>query len=183
MKKIIPLAIGLILVTVLITIQALKNQTAETVQAYEYLRIHIRANSNSSIDQDIKFKVKEKVVDYLIPHLSECDTKDKALIKLNEKIPEIEAVCDKELVKNGFDYKSKISLKKEEFPARVYDDITLDAGVYDALIIEIGEGSGDNWWCVVFPPFCFIDVTYTGGNSVKYKSKLLEIINNFKKSR
>lgn len=178
MKKIIFLGLGLIVATVLIAVQLSKTQTAS---AYEYLRIHIRANSNSQDDQDVKFKVKEKLVDFLIPFLSECDSKDKAMNMLNEKIPEIEKVCYQELLKNGFDYKVKALLKKEEFPARVYDDLTLDAGVYDALIIEIGNALGDNWWCVVFPPFCFIDVTYTGGNSVKYKSKLLEIINNFKK--
>jgi len=179
MKKIIFLSSGLILATALIAVSISKTKT-KAASAYEYLRIHIRANSNSKDDQDVKFKVKEKVVDFLIPFLSECDTKDKAINTLNGLIDDIETVCYRELLENGFNYKAKAYVKKEEFPARVYDDLTLDAGVYDALIIEIGEGKGDNWWCVVFPPFCFIDVTYTGGNSVKYKFKLVEIVNKFK---
>lgn len=178
MKKIIALVIGLILATALIATQ-LKGQ--KTAAAYEYLRIHIRANSNSKTDQDVKFKVKEKVVDFLIPFLSECKDKEKAMSMLNDLTDEIEAVCRRELLDNGFNYNAKAYIRREEFPARVYDDLTLDAGVYDALIIEIGSGEGDNWWCVVFPPFCFINVTYTDGDSVRYKSKLIEIVNNFKK--
>lgn len=76
-----------------------------------------------------------------------------------------------------FSYRSKASVREEEFPTRVYEDLTLDAGYYDALILELGSGKGDNWWCVVYPPLCF-----TGGEcGYVYKSKILEIIESFKK--
>lgn len=179
MKKIIFLFIGLFLSTLLIVFAV--SDSSKSAAAYEYLRIHIRANSNCDVDQNVKFKVKEKVVEFLIPVLTECDTKNKAINSLNKLINEIEAVCDLELSKNGFSYKAKAFIRQEEFPARTYEDLTLDAGIYDALIIEIGEAKGDNWWCVVYPPLCFIDSKYTDGKSIKYKSKLLEIIENFKK--
>ena len=88
---------------------------------------------------------------------------------------EAEKQADKILREHGFTYGARASLRQEEFPTRVYEDITLSAGVYDALILELGTGEGDNWWCVVYPPLCF-----AGGNgNVVYKSKIAEIIRNF----
>ena len=80
------------------------------------------------------------------------------------------------MLKNaGFNYHSKVAVRNELFPTRVYGDFTLEEGFYDALIVELGEAKGDNWWCVVYPPLCF-----TGTENIKYKSKILEIINSFK---
>lgn len=141
----------------------------------EYLRIHIRADSNEQQAQSVKYKVKDAVVTYLTPYIAECDTKRKAEETLTKKLPEIEAVADKVLIEQGFDYKSHAKINTEEFPTRNYGDFTLEQGFYDALIIELGSGKGDNWWCVVYPPLCF---TGSGTNYV-YKSKILEIIKNF----
>ncbi len=141
----------------------------------EYLRIHVRANSNLEIDQSVKYQVKDAVVDFLTPYIANCDTKQKAQDMLNKNLPLIESVCDNVLKSNGFSYKSKASVKNERFPTRVYNDLTLEGGFYDALIIELGSGKGDNWWCVVYPPLCF-----TGeGRGYVYKSKIKEIISDF----
>ena len=75
----------------------------------------------------------------------------------------------------SFNYSAKASVKKEKFPTRVYQGVQLESGIYDALIIELGSGKGDNWWCVVYPPLCF-----TGENvKYSYKSKILQIIRSF----
>lgn len=141
----------------------------------EYLRIHIRANSNEIVDQTVKYKVKNAVVEYLTPLIAECDTKDKAEALLTDNLDEIRLVADRVLKDAGFSYVSRASVKNENFPTRKYDDLTLDGGFYDALIIELGEGIGDNWWCVVYPPLCF-----TGeGTGYEYKSKIKEIIDEF----
>ncbi|MBQ9734248.1 MAG: stage II sporulation protein R [Clostridia bacterium] len=141
----------------------------------EYLRIHVRANSNADIDQAVKYQVKDAVVNYLTPYIANCDTKEKAQDMLTDNLSAIESVCDGVLKKNGFAYKSRASVKNEQFPTRVYDNLTLDGGFYDALIIELGDGKGDNWWCVVYPPLCF-----TGeGQGYVYKSKIKEIISDF----
>ena len=79
------------------------------------------------------------------------------------------------LLESGFNYQSKVQIREEYFPTRVYDGITLDAGVYDAVIIELGNAQGQNWWCVVYPPLCFVNV----GTKYEYKSKILEIVNDF----
>ncbi len=143
----------------------------------EYLRIHIRANSNLQVDQSVKYKVKDAVVSFLTPFIAECDTKSKAVNMLSVQLKGIEEVADEVLFLNGFDYKSSAKIKREEFPTRVYSGLELEKGFYDALIIELGDGTGDNWWCVVYPPLCFIgqDAGY------EYKSKILEIILDFKK--
>ena len=142
----------------------------------EYLRIHIRANSNSDIDQSVKYEIKDAVVDALIPILSTCTTKDEASIALKNNIEYIESIADNILEKNNFNYKSNAKLSYEEFPTRTYGDLTLEAGFYDALILELGEAKGDNWWCVVYPPLCFVN----GSTQVNgFKSRIIEIINNF----
>ena len=142
----------------------------------EYLRIHIRADSNERQAQAVKYKVKDAVVAYLTPYIAECDTKRKAEDAIASRLDGIEKVADKVLDEQGFDYKSHAKINTENFPTRNYGDFTLEQGYYDALIIELGSGKGDNWWCVVYPPLCF---TGAGGNYV-YRSKILEIIGNFK---
>ncbi len=149
----------------------LQNGSTQT----EYLRLHIRANSNSEIDQSVKYAVKETVVNYLTPYIAECDTRKKADKMLEECLPAIEKVCDAVLETNGFDYKAKASVKNEKFPTRVYGELTLESGYYDALIINLGSGTGDNWWCVVYPPLCFTG----GGGQYVYRSKIVDIIDSF----
>ena len=140
-----------------------------------YLRVHIRANSNSEEDQAVKYLVRDKIVEFLTHTVAECETKEEAMEKIGEKLVEAAEVADGVLRENGFYYGARASLKKEEFPTRVYENVTLNAGVYDALIVELGGGKGDNWWCVVYPPLCF-----GGGNvSIIYKSKIAEIVRNF----
>lgn len=141
----------------------------------EYLRIHVRANSNDYSEQAVKYAVKEAVVSHLTPFIAECDCKADAIKMLDEQIYNLQAIGDNVLAQNGFSYTCKVSVKKENFPTRVYDGNTLPAGVYDALIIQLGKGEGDNWWCVVYPPLCF---TGEGAHPV-YKSKIAQIIKNF----
>lgn len=147
----------------------------------QYFRIHIRANSNSQTDQAVKYKVKDEIVNYLTPYLAECEDFGSAMKMIERRISGIEAVADRVLRENGFTYKSKASVRQEEFPTRSYDGYVLESGVYDALIVALGSGMGDNWWCVVYPPLCFINASPNGSNEIRYRSKLLEIIENFNK--
>ena len=174
-KKMKKFCIILMILTIIIIGSAafIKNNETHT----EYLRIHIRADSNEAEAQAVKYEVKGEVVKMLTPYLAECRTKAQAEQTLKNLLGEIEKTADAVLAANGFSYRSKASVREEEFPTRVYEDLTLDAGYYDALILELGSGKGDNWWCVVYPPLCF-----TGGEcGYVYKSKILEIIESFKK--
>ena len=140
-----------------------------------YLRIHVRANSNGSVDQAVKYKVKDEVVKFLTPYAAQCVDKETAEQVIGGILPEIESVCDRVLRENGFSYTSRAKVCSEEFPTRVYGELTLEAGVYDALIIELGEGTGDNWWCVIYPPLCFT----SGSADVRYRSFIYDIIHKF----
>ncbi len=142
----------------------------------EYLRIHIRANSNSEIDQSVKYQVKSLAVEYLTPFIAECDTKEQATKILTQNKEILQNKIDLLLHQQGFNYTSNIAIRNEKFPTRVYEDFTLEEGFYDAVVIELGKAEGDNWWCVVYPPLCFLG----NESSVVYKSKILQIIQNFK---
>ena len=144
----------------------------------KYLRIHIRANSNSQIDQEVKYKVKDAVINYLTPYIAECDSKQAVINLLNDKKTKTTQIINGVLRENGLNYTGKLVVRNEKFPTRVYEGFTLSEGFYDAVIVELGKAEGDNWWCVVYPPLCF-----TGNESgIKYKWKILEIIENFKKN-
>ena len=170
------------LMSIIITITAVgltPNPTAETGNMFhgKYLRIHIRADSNENSAQGIKYTVRDKVVAYLTPVVAECETKDEAVTRLSALLAEIAQVANETLQQAGFYYGASAALRQEYFPTRVYDDYTLSAGEYTALIIELGSGKGDNWWCVVYPPLCFTAQT---NQNIVYKSKILEIIAKWK---
>lgn len=172
MKKI--LAVIIVIAAIVATLVYASG--AQTAQAEnEYLRIHVRANSNEQIDQSVKYKVKDEVVRFITPYAAECTDKDKAMKVIGGILPEIEKVCDEVLKQNGFSYTSKASVRAEQFPTRVYGELTLESGIYDALIIELGSGTGDNWWCVIYPPLCFT----SGTAGVQYRSAIMDLIDKF----
>ena len=163
------------LIVAIIILSGIGLYLPETKPQTEYLRIHVRANSNSEIDQNVKYAVKDAVVTYLTPYIAECDTKEKAKTLLESRLDQIEKVADGVLKENGFSYRSRAKVKNEKFPTRIYSDLELKSGYYDALILELGSGNGDNWWCVVYPPLCF-----TGEESgYVYRSKIKDIIDEF----
>ena len=98
---------------------------------------------------------------------------------VKQNLNNIEKVADNALKQNGANYSSQAIVKNEKFPTRVYGELTLQTGYYDALIINLGSGSGENWWCVVYPPLCFVE---SNANYV-YKSKIYQIINDFFKNK
>ncbi len=148
--------------------------SSQIVTEPDYLRIHIRANSNLSVDQNVKYKVKDAIVEALIPVLAGIESKDEAIKVMSENFSYIESVANGVLKKEGFSYTSHAKIDNEFFPTRTYDDITLEEGNYDALILELGSGEGNNWWCILFPAFCFTKTTKS--ENVVYISRIWEII-------
>lgn len=144
----------------------------------EYLRIHVRANSNSACDQEVKYLVRDEIVAYLTPYIASCRDKSDAVKTINAQKQNLTKVINAVLYKNGFTYGAKVCVKNEDFPTRVYEDLTLESGYYDAVIVELGKAEGDNWWCVVYPPMCFAN-----GEKVEYRSKIREIIDEWKQNK
>ena len=137
----------------------------------EFLRIHIRAHSDEEEAQSLKYLVRDALVDYLTPLASTANSKDEATALIQERALELEEVANAVLLRQFVGYTARVFVRREEFPFRTYGEVSLEAGVYDAVIVELGEAKGQNWWCVVYPPLCF-----AGEGGVKYKSLILEKI-------
>jgi len=140
---------------------------------YDYLRLHIRANSNSVIDQNVKFEIKDIMVEYLTPYLCNVETKKQAEEIINKLSTNLKSKCVNLLRSKGFNYSVNIKIANEYFPTRTYQNTTLESGYYDAVIVELGEAVGDNWWCVMYPPLCFVNKN-ENKMQIKYKSKVVE---------
>ncbi len=169
--KYVCVLICLVVVGVTLSLCGIRKEQTES----EFLRIHIRANSDSVEDQRVKYMVRDEVVEALIPLLAHCETQAEAkkTVEMNFKL--IEMVANDVLKENNKTYSSSTQIKNEYFPTRVYDGVTLESGNYDAVIVNLGSGSGENWWCVVYPAFCFLKSKNSQND--KYISKIWEIIN------
>ena len=140
---------------------------------YDYLRLHIRANSNSDIDQNIKYEIKNIVVELLTPYLCNVESKNKAIEVVNNHTDFINSKCNAILAQKGFNYSTNIKIANEYFPTRTYENTTLESGYYDAVIVELGEAKGDNWWCVMYPPLCFVNKN-ENSMQINFKSRIVK---------
>lgn len=122
-------------------------------------RLHVIANSDSCEDQNLKYIVRDKVLEYINSISSNESSKEEVIALANENIDEIQKIAETTIRENGYNYSVKLNIGNFAFPTKTYGDISFPAGFYDALKIEIGEAKGQNWWCVMFPPLCFVDVT------------------------
>lgn len=165
----------------------------------EIIRFHVIANSDSDEDQSLKLKVRDKVVEFVSSSLRNCESLDDARNFLISNKSEIESIAKSVVDENGYSYNVTSTLSRENFPDKVYGDVVFPQGEYEAYRILIGEAKGQNWWCVMFPPLCFVDGTKEvvdskevintlennkdddkgKENKIKFKFKLFEMI--FKK--
>ena len=122
--------------------------------ADKVVRLHVLANSDSEEDQALKLKVRDRVLERAAELLEDSGDRDEAEARLTEALPELEGLAAAEIAANGYDYPVTARLEETSFTTREYDGFTLPAGKYLALRVVIGEGAGQNWWCVVFPPLC-----------------------------
>ena len=152
--------IVLILFSFFVFISALSyvNAVSEDI-SNSVFRLHVIANSDSIEDQNLKYKVRDAILEYMNEISTNCTSKQEVVNLANQNQNEFENIAKKVIQENGYDYEANIKIGNFEFPTKTYGDISLPAGYYDALRIEIGEAKGQNWWCVMFPPLCFVDVT------------------------
>ena len=122
-------------------------------------RLHVIANSDSDEDQALKYKVRDNLLKYMNNICSNCSSKQEAINLVTEHQEEFKQIALDTIKEEGYSYNVKINIGNFEFPTKQYGDISLPAGYYDALRVEIGEAKGRNWWCVMFPSLCFIDVS------------------------
>ena len=134
-------------------------QNVSTDIADSVFRLHVIANSDSEEDQNLKYIVRDNLLSYMKEICSDCTNKEEAIRIVQEHSKDFEQIAKTTINEQGYSYDVKINIGNFEFPTKTYGDISLPAGYYDALRVEIGEAKGQNWWCVMFPPLCFVDVT------------------------
>lgn len=132
------------------------------------IRLHVVANSDTANDQALKIKVRDAVINYMKDKLKDSRDIEETKNIINRNLEAVEKIAEEEIAKNGRAYPVNVTLGAYPFPTKNYGDVTLPAGYYEALKVVIGEGKGANWWCVLFPPLCFVDATHgTVPDSVK----------------
>ncbi len=166
-------------------------------------RLHVLANSDSKEDQDLKYKVRDSLLNYMNSICNNCSNKEEAISLVEKNKNTFKQIALDTIHNEGYNYDVNINIGNFEFPTKKYGDISLPAGFYDALRVEIGEAQGQNWWCVMFPPLCFVDVSSgivpdeskevldksltdeefsivsdTSNKNIQFKFKLLEFFNN-----
>ena len=173
-------------------------------------RLHIIANSDSSADQELKLKVRDNIINYMNTLTSNSSDKKDVISMVNNHLDSFKEIALNTIKGNGYNYDVNIEIGNFHFPTKSYGDISFPAGNYDALKIEIGDAIGQNWWCVLFPPLCFVnsstgvvpddskntlkeninsesyEIISEGNKSnntsdIKIKFKIIEFFNNFRK--
>lgn len=134
--------------------QSVSSDISESV-----FRLHVLANSDSKEDQDLKYIVRDKLLSYMNEICKDVSNKEEAIQITQENETMFQQIASQTITEQGYSYDVNVRIGNFEFPTKHYGDISLPAGYYDALRVEIGEAKGQNWWCVMFPPLCFIDVS------------------------
>lgn len=143
-----------IFVSAISYVDAVSNNIANSV-----FRLHVIANSDSKEDQELKYKIRDELLKYMNTLSSNCSSKEEVINIAIENKNNFEKIAKKVILDNGYNYNVTVKIGQFDFPTKNYGDISLPAGLYDALRVEIGDAKGQNWWCVMFPPLCFVDVT------------------------
>lgn len=143
-----------ILISAFFYVDAVSSDISDSV-----FRLHVIANSDSKEDQELKYKVRDKVLEYMNTISKNCTSKEDVINLAKTHQEEFKNIAQNVIKENGYNYNVNIYIGKYDFPTKTYGDISFPAGNYDCLRIEIGESQGQNWWCVMFPPLCFVDVT------------------------
>ena len=139
----------------------------------ESIRIRILANSNLDIDQNLKKEVSKTVMAYLNKELSNANNIKDARNKIINSISSIKVLTEKLLINNNFNQDFSINYGYNYFPLKEFNNKLYDAGYYESLLITLGNGLGDNFWCLLFPPLCMLD----DSENIKYTSLIKELLN------
>ena len=141
-------------------IMAQKSNKIQQELASQVIRFHVRANGDKTDDQEIKIKVKNAVIEYLRPLMRDQKNIAAARMEVLQQLPKVESVIKKVLYENDISTESSVRLTKEYFPEKCYGAFVFPKGTYEAVVISVGEGKGQNWWCMLYPGLCFVNESY-----------------------
>ncbi len=167
-----------VIVAIIIVITSFKT-TDEVIIPNESIRIRVIANSNNTYDQAIKQLVRNNVEDQITTLLIDALNIDEARSIINDNLKEIDLTVNDILKNNNYNHSYKVNFGYNYFPQKKYKGVVYEEGMYESLVITIGEGKGDNWWCVLFPPLCMMESNDENIEEVEYKSFIKEIIDKY----
>ena len=156
----------------LVIIILCQNKSQKLIIPKESIRIRIIANSNNNVDINQKLKVKKEVETKIYELLKDVKTIDEARTIINNNLDNLNISLEDSLVSFGYNY----------FPKKVYKDIIYEEGLYESLVITLGKGKGDNWWCVLFPPLCLLEEN-ENTKDVEYHFLVKDIIDKYLKNQ
>lgn len=128
--------------------------------APKILRFHVLANSNRSEDQKLKLKVRTKLLNSIYESLGENASLEETKNYVLSHQAQLEDKAQQYMKKLGYDYSAHMKLTDCYFPTKIYGDMVFPCGNYEAVQVKLGKGKGHNWWCVLYPPLCFVDSSY-----------------------
>ena len=151
MKKLFTLCVMVLCITLVIAVIPTE---AESEIYEDTVRLHILANSDSKEDQNLKIALRDDILNEFSEQLSEYESAEEAKENLNSLLPDIESYCKEKIKEYGYSYSVNVTLTEEWYETREYDNFSLPCGYYTSLRVIIGDGEGQNWWCVMYPPLC-----------------------------
>lgn len=157
LKRIL-LILTLFVIYLLLSICSYSNAVSADL-ADSVFRLHVIANSDSKEDQELKYAIRDELIAYMNSICKNVSTKQESIQIAKKNKNEFYTIAKKVIADKGFNYDVNIDIGNFSFPTKTYGDVSLPAGFYDALKVEIGNASGKNWWCVMFPSLCFVDVS------------------------
>lgn len=179
MKKILFFILVIIFIIMYINVNA--SSDYDIVIPDASIRVRVVANSNNLYDQSMKMKVKKYIEDNVMNELVNVDNIENARYVIKNSISDIESGIDKIFKDNDYNMGYKISYGDNYFPEKDYKGVHYEDGEYESVVVIIGEGNGDNWWCCLFPPLCLLEGDSTDSSDVEYQfyiSKILDKIFN-----
>lgn len=160
MKKIKFIVILSILFLIYIFFSAYSYVSAISDNMYNSVfRLHVIANSDSDEDQNLKYIVRDNLINYMNEKTNTFTSKEDIIEYAKNHIEDLKNIAEMTVKEQGYNYPVTVEIGNFEFPTKTYGDISFPAGNYDALRVKIGNANGRNWWCVMFPPLCFVDVS------------------------
>lgn len=176
MKKVITI----IAVLILVIIQFETKNKEEIIIPKEAIRFRVIANSNEEKDQETKLHVRNNIQTELYNDLVSTNNLEEARKKVNENITKYEKNVQDSLTNIKSDETFKINYGSNYFPKKVYKGVTYKEGYYESLVVTLGNGMGDNWWCVLFPPLCLLEAEESEkSEEVEYKFFIKELIDKY----
>ena len=173
MKKIM-----IILIAIVIVYGLISDVDAEKLLIpNEAIRMRIIPNSNSSYDQEMKLKVRNKLQSTMYQMLKNTKSIEEARTVIESNLDHLDKEVANVLTENEYDLGYKLQFGYHYFPAKEYKGVTYDEGLYESILVTLGKGEGDNWWCVLFPPLCLLEAEES--DEVEYKFFLKEILDKY----